>query len=112
MAYTDPVGRENNSMLYITELAEAESTRPHPPSHRPGGIAPHAQRDGVAIVPPCGAAPLPPETIPAATRIDDGERSLTGDRQEVLVSRDQQIGIAIDRRRKHPPVIRIANGKR
>lgn len=62
--------------------------------------------------PPCGAAPLLAETIPAAARIDDGERSLTCDRQEVLVSRDQQIGIAIDRRRKHPPVIRIANGKR
>jgi len=62
--------------------------------------------------PRCRAAPLLAETIPAAARIDDGERSLTCDRQEVLVSRNQQIGIAIDRRRKHPPVIRIANGKR
>ena len=52
------------------------------------------------------------EAIPAAAWIDDGERSLTCDHQEVSVSRDQQIGIAIDRRRKHPPVIRIANGKR
>jgi len=72
------------------------------------------QNNGVrsCLVHLCGAALLLAETIPAAARIDDGKRSLTCDRQEVMVSRDQQVGIPIDRRRQHPPVIRIANGKR
>ena len=52
------------------------------------------------------------EAIPATARIDDGERSLTGDRQEVLVSRDQQIGLPLDRRGQHPPVVRITDRKR
>lgn len=63
--------------------------------------------------PPRGTTPLLTEAIPAAARIDDGERSLTCDRQEVLVARDEQIGIPLDRRREevvgwgHSEVARI-----
>ena len=44
-----------------------------------------------------GGVALLAEAIPAATWIDDGEGSLICNRQEVLVSGNQQISLAIDR---------------
>lgn len=61
---------------------------------------------------PCRVVRLFAEAIPATPRVDDGERSLTGDRQEILVSRDQQISLPIDRRGQHPPVVRISDRER
>ena len=49
------------------------------------------------LIPLPGAVALLAEAIPAATWIDDGEGSLICNRQEVLVSGNQQISLAIDR---------------